>query len=71
VADRIIVELQNSLETGGSLENQGVPEDSVFAALRQLGYSTQAAREAASAVPLDIKSEEERIKQALKHVSSR
>lgn len=70
-AERLVVELKNKL--GEALESSatasGGGEDTVFAALRQLGYPPVEAQQAAGSVPAEIDGDEARLKHALKELA--
>ncbi len=68
-AARIIVELRNKVMGGARLLSSQFRGNVVYEALRQLGYSAQTAQAATAAVPPDIKTDEERIKLALKEAA--
>lgn len=71
VADRIVVELSNRFNSASKDQNIiSQKEDSVFLALRQLGYSAQQANRAIAKVSPKITAEGDRIKQALRNINS-
>jgi holliday junction DNA helicase RuvA len=69
VAGRIVVELNNSLSGIDTESIVVAQEDSVYVALKQLGYSAQIANKAISELPSGLKTDEERIKRALNYLS--
>lgn len=68
-AERIVVELKSKLVGSHGIEAEAAGQDIAVAALHQLGYPYRQAKEAVMSLPADIKSDEERIKLALKQVS--
>ncbi len=65
-AARIIVDLRNKVVSQAASESG---DDAAYAALRQLGFAPSQAKEALKAIPTDIKSDEDRIKFALRSLS--
>lgn len=69
MAERIVVDLRNKIVAAVS-EPMSEGGDTVFEALRQLGYSVQQSHQAIADIPADVKGDEHRIKAALKQLGS-
>jgi Holliday junction DNA helicase RuvA len=68
-AERVILELQNKVADMSLGErNEVVADTETIEALMAMGYSAFQAREALKAVPIDIKSVEDKIRFALKEI---
>ncbi len=68
-ARKIILELSGKIKTSKPVVNQPPEQDEAFSALLNLGFSKEQAKRALASIPKDIETEE-RIKQALKRLST-
>jgi len=64
IAQKIILELKGKLT-----DDETNPEDEIFGALKNLGYTPQEAKEAVRLVPSSVLNTEARLREALKHLA--
>lgn len=69
-AEKIVLELREKVGAGGEGEKIEAHDGDVVEALISLGYSVKEARDAARALPKDIDSPEEKIRQAIRLASN-
>lgn len=64
IAQKIVLELKGKLA-----DDEIMPEDEIFGALKNLGYTPQEAKEAIKLVPSSVLSAEARLREALRHLA--